>query len=175
MSKYPLLHKFRILREFEPNTYEERAEVWLQLGPWEPKTPTWEIEKDENGEARPRPQIRNAEVEVAKTLVSSQFTGRVFKVVGRVPETVDPQGVTVGDCGERQAPNVAVSFEDPATFETVLFEQIKGEPLNRKRRIQDVLCDNIPGMLRRDLGSTENKLIGFSSKMLPVTEAKPTE
>jgi hypothetical protein len=103
MTTYPVERKFTLLRQcfFDPSLYEQRDEVWLQLGP----TP-------ESGFA-------------PRKLVSSEPTGRKFKVTRKVsPEAME-------DAPELFGPkeHEVVRYMDPSFAIVTMLKQEEGDPV----------------------------------------------
>jgi hypothetical protein len=103
MTTYPVERKFTLLRQcfFDPSLYEQRDEVWLQLGP----TP-------ENGFS-------------PRKLVSSEPTGRKFKVVRKVsPEAMEDAPELYGP-----KPDEVVRYMDPSFAIVTMLRQVEGDPV----------------------------------------------
>jgi hypothetical protein len=104
LDKYPIERKFTLLRQcfFDPSLYEQRDEVWLQLGP----TP-------ENGFS-------------PRKLVSSEPTGRKFKVTRKVsPEAME-------DAPELFGPkdHEVVRYMDPSFAIVTMLKQVEGDSVD---------------------------------------------
>jgi len=99
--EYPIEHKLTILRQcfFDPELYEQRDEVWLRLA---------EMDSDGN---------------VPKQLVSSEPTGRRFKVTRKVtPEAIDDAPDLFGP-----KPHEVLQVLDPSFAIVTMLEQVEGD------------------------------------------------
>jgi hypothetical protein len=104
LDRYPVERKFTLLRQcfFDPALYEQRDEVWLQLGP----TP-------ESGFA-------------PRKLVSSEPTGRKFKVTRKVsPEAMEDNPELFGP-----KPDEVVQYMDPSFAIVTMMKQVEGDPVS---------------------------------------------